>query len=965
MTDADNKDTVSLLRRRIDQTEIDLYGEILAGVDYRPAFHLVMRIDGGDAAIARCRTTLASLASQAYAEWTLHLVTRYRDADFGELVARLRDGSDNVRDLRQLVSRWLDDKGDFAPRLLTGFEELADRVRPMPRGGDDSLASLAATGPGPSRPGLIAILRAGDELGCDALAELAVAAGLNRDAEFLYGDEERLNCGSGAVAAFCKPQWSPELLLSTNYIGRLWCATSGLIARTGATVTELLRRGEYDLVLRCTEAARAIQHVPAVMCRRGTDPLDSPALERQALARALDRRAIDGEILPGNVPGTYRVKRRAVAGRRVSVIIPTRGARGLFKVCLDTLRRITGYDDVEIIAVDDIPEGEAAAKAWLRGHADKVIAGEAPFNWSRYNNRAAREATGEFLLFLNDDVEIIEPDWLAAMLEHAARPEIGAVGPLLLYPDDTVQHAGMFLAETGNARHAFRGQRREAPGYFGLAHTQREVTAVTGACLLTRRDLFWELGGFDEAHTIVNNDLDYCLKIRERGLLCIFTPYAALIHHERASRGSADEQFDRAVFEQRWGGAFSHGDPYHHPALSRETDDIAVTREPVEIVCTGRPLFDRGTIRRILVLKLDHLGDCVGGVPAIRRLKRHFPEATIHVMSGPWAKQLWAMVPEIDATLELTFFRSESSEPHIRLQPKELETLRQALAPYRFDLAIDLRRHGETRHLLRCAEARYTAGFDIESRFPWLDVALDWSGDPRGIRKRQYFGDMLCDLVDAVAAAGERERAVFRPVAAAVPPSVDPELAAMFARPVVCIHPAVGVEMRRWPASHFAELADLLIEHDDVNVVLVGGAGDAAIAAAVLDKVRNRDRVGVAVGKIPLVALPAFLTACALFIGNNSGPKHIAAGLGVPTVGVHAANVDPREWGPLGPVAVSVWRHVECAPCHLTSIADCERGLACLTGLRPIDVYPACKRLLAIGRGRAVYRPAPRVAAVG
>ncbi|MGH7094501.1 MAG: hypothetical protein ACREFB_13325, partial [Stellaceae bacterium] len=340
------------------------------------------------------------------------------------------------------------------------------------------------------------------------------------------------------------------------------------------------------------------------------------------------------------------------------------------------------------------------------------------------------------------------------------------VGPLLLYPDGTVQHAGMFLVELGHAHHAFRHLRREAPGYFGLAQMQREVTAVTGACLLTRRDLFWELGGFDEAHTIVNNDLDYCLKVRERGLRCIFTPYAALIHHERASRSPTGERFDRAAFEKRWRTVFSRGDPYHHPALSRETDDVTVSREPVETVCAGRPLFDRDTIRRILVLKLDHLGDCVGGIPAIRRLKRHFPDATIHVMSGPWAKQLWATVPEIDGTLELTFFRAESSEPHLRLQPKELAALRQALAPYRFDLAIDLLRHGETRHLLRYAGARYTAGFDIESRFPWLDVALDWAGDPPRIRKRQYFGDMLCDLVDAVAAAGERDRQVFRPVAA-------------------------------------------------------------------------------------------------------------------------------------------------------------------------------------------------------
>ncbi|MGH7094617.1 MAG: glycosyltransferase family 2 protein, partial [Stellaceae bacterium] len=485
MSDTENDGTVSLFRRRIDQSEIDLYRQILTGPDNRPEFHLVMRAGDDDAAVVRCRATLASLAEQVYGEWTLHLVTRYRDADFGELIARLRDGTDNVRDLRQFMSRRLDDRSGFLARVLEGFEGLADRVRPMPRGGDDGFARFGTAGGNPIRSPLIAVLRAGDELSADALAELAVSAGLYPDAEFFYADEERPNCASGAVEAFCKPQWSPDLLLSTNYIGRLWCATGGLLARIGATVGELLRHGEYDLVLRCTEAAHAVQHIPAVLCRRGVDPLDSSEIEQRALARALDRRGIDGEIEAGGSPGVYRVKRRVTVGRRVSVIIPTHGARGLIKTSLDTLRRLTDYNDMEIIAVDDLPGTERAAKAWLRAHADKVIDGEVPFNWARHNNRAAKEAAGEFLLFLNDDVEIIEPGWLAAMLEHAARPEIGVVGPLLLYPDGTVQHAGMFLMAIGHARHAFRHQRRDAPAYFGLAQTQREVTAVTGACLLT------------------------------------------------------------------------------------------------------------------------------------------------------------------------------------------------------------------------------------------------------------------------------------------------------------------------------------------------------------------------------------------------------------------------------------------------------------------------------------------------
>jgi ADP-heptose:LPS heptosyltransferase len=168
---------------------------------------------------------------------------------------------------------------------------------------------------------------------------------------------------------------------------------------------------------------------------------------------------------------------------------------------------------------------------------------------------------------------------------------------------------------------------------------------------------------------------------------------------------------------------------------------------------------------------------------------------------------------------------------------------------------------------------------------------------------------------------------------------------------VVCVHPAAGNEMKRWPAEYFAGLIDLLIEGDGVNVVLIGAAEDRAVANAVLDKIRNRDRVALAVGLVRLGELPGLLARCALFVGNDSGPKHIAAAVGVPTVGVHSGNVDLREWGPSGPRAVAVGRRVECSPCYLARPGECQRGLACLTSLRPSDVYAVCRRLLTLGHG--------------
>lgn len=954
MIDADRDNPSGLLRRRVSQAEADLYAETLDALNWRPAFHLVMRLDGSDEMIERGRATLASLARQVYPWWAVAVIARYRDIEFAALVERLRDGEDSVRALRAQALRWPAEREALRDRLVCGIDGVSDRVVLAPRTNGAGLAALAAGG---GRPGFVALLRAGDELGCDALAEFAVASGLDRDADFLYSDEECRNGATGAVEAYCKPQWSPDLLLSANYIGRLWCATPQLLMRAGDAIPDLLRRGEYDLVLRCTEAADTIRHVPAVLCRRWGDRPDGDTAEEQALARALERRGIVGEIRRGRVPGTYRVSRRVTPGRRVSVIIVAGAASARTLFCIETIRKTAEYPDIEIIVAGNLAAQDEAATPSPQDIADRFVAVEPPFHWGQAGNRAAAEASGEFLLFLEGDTEPAEPDWLEALVEHAQRPEVGAVGALLLDADGTVRQAGTFLAEPGSARPLFRGTRRDEPGYFGLAQVQRNVGAVAGAGLMTRRDLFRQVGGFGERDGSVAGGIAYCLKVRRLGLSCIYTPYAALVQHGAA----ADEQAPAPSGMPAPGagdpGEFAHADPYGHPAWARDRDAVALDREGFEALCCGHPVFDQETIRRILVLKLDHLGDCVGAVPAIRRLKRHFPQAAFSVLSGPWARPLWALVAEIDEVIDFEFFRADSALPYRRLSRGELDQFHRALAPRRFDLAVDLRRHPETRELLRHTGARYTAGFNFGLGFPWLDIALDWGGDHAGVTNRQHFGDTLVALADAIAAAGERERLVFDLAAGPLSAPQRSGFARVFDRPVVCVHPGAGTEIRRWPPRHYAELIDRLIEEDGVEVVVIGSAGDQAIAAAVRDQVRSRERLTLAVGEIALGDLPGFLLRCALFVGNNSGPKHLAAGLGVPTIGVHSGSVDAAEWGPLGPRAVAVRRNVECAPCHLTEAAECPRDLACLNGLRPADVHRVCTRLLAIGRSRLA--PAP------
>lgn len=903
------------LRRKMAQAEIDLSHRLLAHRDPPARFVIVLPLADDDA-LRRAGMTLASLRAQAYPHWRLIVVapdSRMHEKLAAGPAAAMAERSEIVRDLSA---------GQLA---------------------DVSTADAYC-----------ALLAPGDELGVDALLELALAAAQHSEADFFYSDERCRNPASGAVAAFFKPQWSPDLLLSTNYIGRLWCARAELLRSLAAPGETLLGNGEYDLVLRLSEAARAIRHIPAVLCERAGDGRGDAGAAKTALQRALARRGIAGEIEPGAVAGSWRVKRTLARPGLVSIVIPTCAAGGLIETCLATLRRLTAHRNYEIVCIENIAAKDRKWRGWLRRHADRVITTREKFNWARFSNLAAAEATGEYLLFLNDDIEIIDPGWLDALLEQAQRPEIGVIGPLLLYPDRRVQHAGMFLAAVGQARHAFRYAAEDDPGYFGLARTLRNVIAVTGACLMTRRETFDALGGFDETQAIVNNDVDYALRARQRGLLTVYTPYARLIHHEAVSRAALDDDYDKAVFDSKWRDLFVAGDPYFSPHLSKHHDDFAADDEPTQLVVTGRPRLRRDDIRKILAVKLDHIGDCIIAFPALRRLKQLFPAAQITVLTSHASRAVWSLEPSVDRAIEFDFFHARSALGEIERTEEDWRQLRARLVPQGFDLAVDLRKHTETRPVLEHTGARVLAGFDFRNQFPWLDIALEWSGDQVFVRKRQHVGDDLVNLVDAIGAACEEDRGVIMPPLPTHRPPKPGE------GPLVCVHPAVGNDVKQWPAEYFAAVIDRLVEADAARVVLIGAPGEEEVAAAIRGHVRRPGAVTSLVGKLPLAELPALLAGVSLFLGNDSGPKHIAAGLGVPTVGIHSGTADVREWGPVGPVAIAVSRDMVCAPCYLSHAADCPRGVACLYDLEPARVYDACKRLLLLNGGDSTGAPLSR-----
>jgi ADP-heptose:LPS heptosyltransferase/GT2 family glycosyltransferase len=798
----------------------------------------------------------------------------------------------------------------------------------------------------------VGVLAPGDWLAADALAELQLALAARPAADFIYCDEARFDPCAQERAPFYKPDWSPDLLAATNYIARFWLAT-GTVLRHAGVKPELLAEGcEYDLVLRLTEQAAEIAHLPKLLVHREAATLDSPAAEQAALQAMRARRAMPGLTAPGRVPGTWRFTPARRAQGLVSIIIPTCAAQGHVRACLNSLREKTLYRDFETVVIDNIPAAMVEWKEWLAATADRVVDVPEPFNWSRFNNLAVAQARGEYLLFFNDDVEVIDGAWLDILLDAAEQPGVGAVGARLLYPDGKLQHAGMFLADMSQARHAFRFLDRDEGGYFGLALTPRNVISVTGACLLVKRCVFEALGGFDEAHDVINNDLDFNLRVGEAGLRVVYAPDATLIHHELASRAGMKDRFDTTVFERRWADRFISGDPYFNPNLLTGEDGLTPSDEPLEAVFSSGPVIAHADVRRILAVKVDHIGDFITALPALRRLRAHFPNARLTVLASSAARAFLPLEPAIDEIVVFNFFHAKSALGRREVTGEEIDHLAATLRPYRFDIAVDLRKHLDTRKLLRASGARVLAGYDHMGQFPWLDIALEWEGDRNLQAKRYHITDNLVHLVDAVAAATEPPHA---PIPAEILAATDlrevftPAIRTLFERRVVCVHPGAGNELKQWPPENFARLIRLLMDRDDVSVLLIGGPDEVAIADELIAAVDRPERIGSVAGQVALGKLPALMARCDLYIGNDSGPKHIAAAVGLPTVGIHSGSVDAVEWAPSGPNALALHRATSCSPCYIAAAELCPRQLACLSLITPIQVYEHCARLLAVG----------------
>ena len=519
--------------------------------DYQPCISIITPVF--NTPLPWLEECVQSVLDQVYEKWELILIDD--NSDDAELLKFLSDLA--ARDSRIVLDK-LDKRGGISGASNRGLE-------------------LA-------KGEFIGFLDHDDVLEPDALFQHVKWLQDHRDADMIYSDEDKLT-EEGLDSPIFKPDWSPDYFLSCNYICHFTLVRADVLEQVGGFRSEFDGAQDYDLFLRVIERTTRIDHIPRVLyhwrrsrastadnIRRKPGSLETGRL---ALEAHLERQAARGHVTVDWRTHAYWIKRDLAEPKPISIIIPVRDRVDLLARCLDSITRETTYAPYEIVIVDNDSRTEEA-RAYLAGLKHRVLNYGGPFNYSAINNLAVEQTDNPWFLFLNNDTEVIDGDWLTTMAEHVQRPEVGAVGPRLLYPDDTVQHGGIVVGVGGIAEHAFRGFPAEAPGVCRQLQVTRNYSAVTGACLLTRRDVFDKVHGFDEERLPVTfNDVDLCLKSRRAGYLVVYTPFARLYHHESGTRRRTVEPMETGVMRERWAAELDD-DPYYNPNLSRERADFSL-----------------------------------------------------------------------------------------------------------------------------------------------------------------------------------------------------------------------------------------------------------------------------------------------------------------------------------------------------------------------------------------------------
>lgn len=512
------------------------------------------------------REMIESVQAQTYTNWELCLA----------------DGSGREHSLQPVVGEYIAKDKRIKYCLLDSNEGIA---------GNTNEALKMADGD------FVVLTDHDDLLSPEALYQCAKAVQKEPQTDVIYSDEDKVDMsGKKFFEPHFKSDYNIDLLCTMNYICHLFIVRKDVMEQAGLFESCYDGAQDHDFILRCTEKAEHIVHIPKVLYHwrcHAQSTSENPesklyAFENgcKAVKAHYDRIGIPAEVEQGPFYGMYRTHYLWKAQPLVSILIPNKDHAADLKKCMDSIEEKSTYRNFEFIIVENNSTEEetfAYYKEIEKRDDVRVLYYKGEFNYSRINNFGAREANGEYVLLLNNDTEMIEPDSIKEMLDVCMRPDVGIVGAKLIFEDNTIQHAGVIIGFGGVAGHAFIGQDRDDNGYFSRIISVQDLSAVTAACLMVRRSVFDEVEGLNEDFKVAFNDIDFCLKVRKAGYLVVYNPYAQFYHYESKSRGQEDSadkvarfQQEIGLFGERWGELLENGDPYYNPNLTLDKADFSL-----------------------------------------------------------------------------------------------------------------------------------------------------------------------------------------------------------------------------------------------------------------------------------------------------------------------------------------------------------------------------------------------------
>jgi GT2 family glycosyltransferase len=503
---------------------------------------------------------------------------------FDTPVLRLEEAIQSV--LAQAYENWellLIDDGSTDADLVRILPNLAQRDRRIVHanlGQHGGISAASNRGLEIARGEWVTFLDHDDVLEPDALFQIVSALQMHPQVDMIYSDEDKLG-KDGLEAPLFKPDWSPDFFLSYNYVGHLTAVRRDLVQKVGGFRSLFDSAQDYDLFFRVTELTSRIHHIPrvlyhwrrsenssAISVRQKPEQLEA---SRRAVEDHLKRRGEAAHVAVDWRTHAFRVTRELPETTKISIVISNSHGDDALERCVESLTSKTDYPNYEIVIVRT--EESEGSPSWLSRFPHRFLQFSGAPNDSDVKNQGAKQSDGPWILFLDDTIETVDREWLTIMAQHVQRPEIGAVGARLLNPSGTVEHAGIVVGANGNAQLAFRGFPAGHPGTNRQLQITRNCSAVSSACMLTRRDVFQQVGGFDVSLSAALADVDVCLKIRRADYLVVYTPFAKL--HWHATHDEKQNTGGDAILRQRWANVLER-DPYYNPNLSRERADFSL-----------------------------------------------------------------------------------------------------------------------------------------------------------------------------------------------------------------------------------------------------------------------------------------------------------------------------------------------------------------------------------------------------